>query len=101
MLAPATYLEWMDSGLGYLQGLAPKYEDQPIFAKDPKMKPFVANVKSPEAKWLGWPGPLSAAAFRVFNNYTIVDMFAKAISGELKAPDAAKWAEDQLKNVYK
>ena len=37
LLQPATYLEWMESGQGYLQGLAPKYEDQPIFKTDPKM----------------------------------------------------------------
>jgi multiple sugar transport system substrate-binding protein len=101
LMQPPTYLEWMESGQGYLQGLAPKYEDQPIFKTDPKMKPFVDNLKSGNALWLGWPVPLSAAAFRVYNNYTIVDMFAKAISGELKPADAAKWAEDQLKNVYK
>ncbi|MCW1969754.1 MAG: extracellular solute-binding protein [Anaerolineae bacterium] len=101
MLSAENYLEWLGSGSGYLQGLAPKYADQPIFKTDPKMKPFVDNLTQAEAKWLGSPGPLSAAAFRVYNNYTIVDMFAKAISGELKPDAAAKWAEDQLKNVYK
>ena len=100
LMDPTVYLDWMGSGQGYLQGLAPKYEDQPVFKTDPKMKAFVDNLKR-DARWLGSPGPLNAAAFKVYNNYTIVDMFAKAISGELKPADAAKWAETQLKDVYK
>ncbi len=44
---------------------------------------------------------MSAAAYRVYNNYTVIDMFAKACTGEFKPKDAVTWAEGQLKGVYK
>ena len=101
LMQPEQYMAWMDSGKGYLQGLAKNLEGQAIFKTDPKMKPFQDNLLGDTAKWLGWPGPLSAAAYRVYNNQTIVDMYAKACVGEFTPKAAAAWAETTLKGVYK
>lgn len=98
---PARFTSWLDSGKGYLVGAAKTFENAPVFKTDPKMKPFLENFVGDKVKWLGWPGPLSAAAYRVFNNQTIVDMYAKACIGEFNPKAAATWAEGQLKTVYK
>jgi multiple sugar transport system substrate-binding protein len=100
-MEPARFTNWLDSGKGYLVGAAKTFENAPIFKTDPKMAPFLENFIGDKVKWLGWPGPLSAAAYRVFNNQTIVDMYAKACIGEFNPKAAATWAEGQLKGVYK
>jgi multiple sugar transport system substrate-binding protein len=103
LMEPTQMFAWLDSGKGYLQGLAKKFEEVEIFKKDVKMKPFLDNLLGgpDKGRWYGWPGPNSAEAYRVYNNYFIVDMYAKACSGELKPKDAVTWATNQLKTIYK
>ncbi|MBI3734150.1 MAG: extracellular solute-binding protein [Chloroflexi bacterium] len=98
---PDQYNAWLESGGGYLQGTFKKYDDAPVFKNNPKMKPYGDLLSSGSIKWVGWPGPLSAAAFRAYNNYTVVDLFAKACAGEYTPKAAIAWAVGQLKNVYK
>ena len=43
--------------------------------------------------------PANAKASEVYSKYVITDMFAKAVQG-MKAEDAVKWAEGELKRVY-
>ena len=45
------------------------------------------------------PGPATAKATEAFTKYIIVDMYAKAVQG-MKAEDAVKWAEGELKKIY-
>jgi multiple sugar transport system substrate-binding protein len=47
----------------------------------------------------GHPGPASAKATEAYTKYIIVDMYAKAAQG-MKAEDAVKWAEGELKKIY-
>ena len=49
---------------------------------------------------IGYPGPPDAQAGQVANTYLIPQMFAKAVNGA-KPEDAIKFAEDQLKTIYK
>ncbi len=51
------------------------------------------------ANMLGYPGPASAKATESYTKYIIVDMYAKAVQG-MKAEDAVKWAETELKKIY-
>src|SRR3989442_430048 len=44
-------------------------------------------------------GEPTGKATEAFSKYIIVDMFAKAVQG-LKAEDAVKWAEGELKKIY-
>jgi len=41
----------------------------------------------------------SGKATAAFSKYIVVDMYAKAVQG-MKAEDAVKWAEGELKKVY-
>jgi multiple sugar transport system substrate-binding protein len=47
----------------------------------------------------GYAGPSSGKATEAFSKYIVVDMYAKAVQG-MKAEDAVKWAETELKKVY-
>ena len=40
-----------------------------------------------------------AKATEAFTKYIVTDMYAKAVQG-MKAEDAVKWAEGELKKVY-
>jgi len=100
-MQPAQYDAWMDSGKGYLQGTLKGYQNASAFKTDPKLKPFLEVITNGSGHWVGWPGPLSAQAFRVYTNYYIIDMFAKACSGEFTPKAAVAWAEGNLKTAYK
>ena len=101
LMQPAQYDAWMDSGKGYLQGTLKGYQNASAFKTDPKLKPFLEVITNGSGHWVGWPGPLSAQSFRVYTNYYIVDMFAKACAGEFTPKAAAAWAEGNLKTAYK
>ena len=47
----------------------------------------------------GYAGPSTAKATEGFTKYVITDMYAKAVQG-MKAEDAVKWAEGELKKIY-
>jgi multiple sugar transport system substrate-binding protein len=47
----------------------------------------------------GYAGPATAKATEAFTKYIVTDMYAKAVQG-MKAEDAVKWAEGELKKVY-
>ncbi|WBB54661.1 extracellular solute-binding protein [Verrucosispora sp. WMMD573] len=48
----------------------------------------------------GWPGPASRRSAQAYNNQTIVNMFARVISGSASIDEAVRAAEDELKKVY-
>ncbi|MER7455937.1 extracellular solute-binding protein [Micromonospora sp. NPDC126480] len=48
----------------------------------------------------GWPGPASRQSAQAYNNQTIVNMFARVISGKASVDEAIRAAEDELKKVY-
>ena len=50
-------------------------------------------------RWPGYPGPPSRKASEALVKYILVDMYAQAIKG-MKAEDAVKWAEVELKKAY-
>ena len=99
LMQPAQYDAWMDSGKGYLQGTLKGYQNASAFKTDPKLKPFLEVITNGSGHWVGWPGPLSAQSFRVYTNYYIVDMFAKACAGEFTPQAAVAWAEGNLKTA--
>ncbi|RKN41057.1 ABC transporter substrate-binding protein [Micromonospora endolithica] len=48
----------------------------------------------------GWPGPASRQSAQAYNNQTVVNMFARVISGKASAEESIRTAEDELKKVY-
>ena len=62
---------------------------------DPKLKIFRELNKINRLP--GYAGPPSAAATDAINKYVLVDMFANAVTGKMKADEAVAWATDQYK----
>src|SRR5213594_3114662 len=94
----ANYGKWFEVNEGYSVGAAKKWEDHPMWAKvDKPLQVFRQAARLTRA--FGHPGPASAKATEAYTKYVIVDMYAKAVQG-MKAEDAVKWAEGELKKIY-
>ena len=61
--------------------------------------PNIREAAAASSRMFGYAGPPSAKATEVYSKYIIVDMYAKAVQG-MKAEDAVKWAEGELKKIY-
>jgi multiple sugar transport system substrate-binding protein len=91
------YDKWFQANDGYVIGPTPYWESHPMWARDPKLAPF--KESSRYGRWPGYPGAPSRKASEALVKYILVDMYAQAIRG-MKAEDAVKWAEGELKKAY-
>lgn len=69
----------------------PVYDQDPEFAVIPKLSPFATAI--------GYPGPTTAAAEAVWNQWVLNDMFAKVARGT-SIDEAVTWAEGEIKRMY-
>jgi multiple sugar transport system substrate-binding protein len=90
------YSSFMDVTEGWISAPVKKYQDHPVWAKDPKMTLF-KDISI--YRWVGWPGPPSLASSEAHSKSVVVDMFAKAMQG-MAPKDAVGWAEGELKRIY-
>ncbi len=100
LMQPEQYGPWLEAGEGYDVGVLHAYDDHPVWQKDPKILAYRDAVIQGTGRWPGWPGPPIASAARVRNDYIIVDLFAKACSGEFTPEQAAEWAAGQVARRY-
>jgi multiple sugar transport system substrate-binding protein len=73
------------------------YRDHPVWKKDPKTAVFPETLQY--ARQVGYAGPAGRRATEALTKYIFVDMMAKAVQG-MKAEDAVRWAEGELKKIY-
>jgi multiple sugar transport system substrate-binding protein len=94
----ANYGKWFEVNEGYSVGSTKKWEDNPMWGRiDKPLQTFRQAARA--SLMLGHPGPATAKATEAYTKYIIVDMFAKGVQG-MKAEDAVKWAEGELKKIY-
>lgn len=55
------------------------FEASPIWAADPKLRPFLDAAEA--GRWVGWPAAPSRAADAADAHFVVVDMFAGVIAG--------------------
>ena len=92
------YEKWFQVNEGYSVGSTKVWEEHPMWGQiDKPLQVFRQAVRKTFA--FGHPGPASAKATEAYTKYIIVDMYAKAAQG-MKAEEAVKWAETELKKVY-
>jgi multiple sugar transport system substrate-binding protein len=72
----------------------------PVLSDVPKFSILQDTINDQSTVIFGYPGPPDTNAAQVNNTYLINQMFAKAVNGA-KPEDAIKFAEDQLKTIYK
>jgi ABC-type glycerol-3-phosphate transport system substrate-binding protein len=90
--------KWFTTQEGYSVGSTKKWENDPMWGKlDEPLKMFRTAARN--TRLFGHAGPSTAKATEAFTKYVITDMYAKAVQG-MKAEDAVKWAEGELKKIY-
>jgi multiple sugar transport system substrate-binding protein len=95
---PDNYGKWFTTQEGYSAGSTKVWENNPMWAKlDEPLKMFRTAARN--TRLFGYAGPSTAKATETFTKYIVTDMYAKAVQG-MKAEDAVKWAEGELKKVY-
>ena len=95
---PDNYGKWFTTQEGYSAGGTKVWENNPMWAKlDEPLKMFRTAARN--TRLFGYAGPSTAKATETFTKYIVTDMYAKAVQG-MKAEDAVKWAEGELKKVY-
>src|SRR5437667_301329 len=83
---------------GDYAGATEKWENGAMWGKlDEPLKMF--RTAAGNTRLFGYAGPSTAKATEGFTKYIVTDMYAKAVQG-MKAEDAVKWAETELKKIY-
>ncbi len=91
------YQKWFDSQQGYSVGATTIWEQDPLWQKDPVMKPFQAAARA--GRFPGYAGPADRKAAEGLSKYLITDMYAKAVQG-MPAEDAVKWAHEEFVKIH-
>src|SRR3989441_8161338 len=95
---PENYGKWFTTQEGYSVGATKKWENDPMWGKlDEPLKMFRTAARN--TRLFGFAGPSTAKATETFTKYIVTDMYAKGVQG-MKAEDAVKWAEGELKKIY-
>jgi multiple sugar transport system substrate-binding protein len=90
--------KWFVVSEGYSVGATTAWEKHAMWDKlDKPLQVFRSAAR--KTRIFGHAGPSTAKATEVFTKYIITDMYAKAVQG-MKAEEAVKWAENELKRVY-
>jgi multiple sugar transport system substrate-binding protein len=92
------YEKWFQVCEGYSAAATTSWEKHPMWDKiDAPLRIFRAAARN--TRIFGYAGPSTAKSTEVYSKYVITDMYAKAVQG-MKAEDAVKWAEGELKKIY-
>ena len=93
------YEKWFEVNEGYSVGATTMWEEHAMWAQGRQAPPGLPAGRAPGRGCSGTPARPPARPPRCYSKYIIVDMYAKAVQG-MKAEDAVKWAEGELKKIY-
>jgi multiple sugar transport system substrate-binding protein len=91
------YQKWFNSQQGYSVGATTIWEKDPLWDKDPVMRPFQAAARA--GRFPGYAGPADRKAAEGLSKYLVTDMYAKAVQG-MPAEDAVKWADGEFRTIH-
>ena len=93
------FVKWFEAEGAYSVGSTQFWETHPLWEKfDVSLRPYRTAARG--ARMFGYAGPPTARASEAYTKYIIVDMYAKAVQG-MMPEDAAKWAEAELRKIYR
>jgi len=99
MMEKEQYVAWQNASIGYVQQPLKAYEASPVWTADPKHTPFRDIPKLILDN--GYAGKLGAASAGVMADYVVVNMVAKAASGDATPQAAAAEAEKRARRYYR
>jgi multiple sugar transport system substrate-binding protein len=93
------FVKWFEAEGTYSVGSTKFWETHPLWEKfDVSLRPFRTAARG--ARMFGHAGPPTAKASEVYSKYIILDMYAKTVQG-MPAADVAKWADTELRKLYR
>jgi multiple sugar transport system substrate-binding protein len=99
MMEAPQYDPWLTGCLGYWSQPLKAYAGSAVWDSDPKLKVFRTAMETPFHD--GYAGPVNAAGGAVLNDWVLVDMFARVVTGD-STPDASiKQAVRAAERYYK
>ena len=99
-MQPEQYNPYLEQGGGYYVGPLQTFDDNAIWSTDERVALYREAAIGGFSRWPGYPGPPNRAASEAMSRYIIVDLFAKACSGEFQPQEAVEWATGQLEGIY-
>ncbi len=88
---------WTKAGQSYFIPPFGGFDKEDVWPDDPKLKIFRELNKL--NRLAGYAGPPTPAAAEAVNKFVLVNMFAKAATGQMKPIDAVKWAQKEYKQI--
>ena len=70
----------------------------PVISEDPKLKPLEQDAEYHFTT--GYPGPLTAAADEVYQQFVMVDAVAQFCTDKLDLEQTIRWAEEKIRAIY-
>ena len=99
MMEAPQYDPWLTASLGYWSEPLKAYQDSAFWATDPKLNVFRTAMDTPFFQ--GFAGPVNEAAGTVYNDFVLVDMFARVVTGDSNAEDAIRSAVRSTQRYYR
>lgn len=99
MMEAPQYDPWLTACLGYWSEPLKAYADSALWDSDPKLNIFRTAMDTPF--YQGYAGPVNEASGTVYNDFVLVDMFARVVTGESSAEDSLRTAVRAAKRYYK
>jgi multiple sugar transport system substrate-binding protein len=99
MMEAEQYDPWLSGCLGYWSQPLKAYADSAVWSSDPKIAVFRGAMDTPYYE--GFRGPIGAAMGAVHENWVVVDMFARVVTGEQRPADSARAAARAAQRWYR
>ena len=99
MMEAPQYDPWLTASLGYWAEPLKAYAESAFWDADPKLAVFRTAMDTPF--YQGYAGPVNEAAGTVYNDFVLVDMFARVVTGESAPEDSIRTAVRAAKRYYK
>ncbi len=93
------YDPWLTASLGYWSQPLKAYAGSAFWDSDPKLATFRTAMDTPFSQ--GYAGPVNEAAGTVYNDFILVDMFARVVTGDATAEDSIRTAVRSARRYYK
>jgi multiple sugar transport system substrate-binding protein len=99
MMEVEQYDPWLTGCLGYWSQPLRAYAESAVWSSDPKILTYRDAMDTPFYE--GFRGPLSAAAGAVGENWVVVDMFARVVTGQQTPQQSMREAQRAAQRWYR
>ena len=90
--------DWITASAGYCCQPLKAFADNPVWTSDPNHAAYAKA--SATLRPNGYAGPLGYASAATMADYVLVDMFAKAVTGQATPEEAIEEAEKRANRYY-